>query len=613
VVALRGVSLVLPIRGYTCVMGASGSGKTTLLRVVAGLERPDGGEVLLAGRSLTDVPAERRPVHTLFQGYALFPHLSVWDNVAFAPRLTRLLTRLPEVQLRALVDALLRDVGIPEGLYGRPPAALSGGERQRVALARALAGRPQMLLLDEPLAALDRPLRAGLRQLLKETQREREIGFLHVTHEPEEAMALADHLVLMAHGEVLAQGVPAALYASPPDLASARLLGDLTPVPGESGRWLRPERLRISAGLEDRYEDERAARATIVALACLGDRWETQLAADGQRLLVRGLAAPAAGAGGDGHAALARGRRAGARRRAGDVGGQLVVDVAPRLARVRCVSLRSRAGVDAARGGDHCGMMTLLIGRMVAPAGVRVGHVERPEQLARAGAPAPHGHAERVGAVHLAAAGRAVADILEIAGDELGAGPLEVVAERFPGDERAGAVEGHVGEFAVDLAADDHEFGLGVGRVGVEDVVVLVLVDRDEVDPIRVAGAVERLAAGHEGGGVERVFGVLAGDDERAGGGELGELAEHEGVGRAGRLLWEVAEESVVDGADEAPGRGLVDAGVAVAVAGGRVDVAERVDRWDLLVGAVAVVDGRREVEAGRAAEHGERFVGRQR
>lgn len=293
VVALRGVSLVLPLRGYTCVMGASGSGKTTLLRVVAGLERPDGGEVLLAERSLTDVPAERRPVHTLFQGYALFPHLSVWDNVAFAPRLTN----MPEVQLRALVNALLRDVGIPEGLYGRPPAALSGGERQRVALARALAGRPQMLLLDEPLAALDRPLRAGLRQLLKETQREREIGFLHVTHEPEEAMALADHLVLMAHGKVLAQGVPAALYASPPDLASARLLGDLTLVPGESGRWLRPERLRISAGLEDRSVDERAVRAVIVALACLGDRWETQLEADGQRLLVRGLAAPAAGVG----------------------------------------------------------------------------------------------------------------------------------------------------------------------------------------------------------------------------------------------------------------------------------------------------------------------------
>ena len=293
-VALRGVSLTLPLRGYTCVMGASGSGKTTLLRVVAGLERPDRGEVALAERSLTDVPAEERPVHTLFQGYALFPHLSVWDNVAFAPRVAR----QPEAATRALVAALLADVGIPEGLHARPPAALSGGERQRVALARALAGRPLMLLLDEPLAALDRPLRAGLRQLLKATQRAREIGFLHVTHEPEEAMALADHLVLMAHGRVLAQGVPAALYARPPDLASARLLGDLSPVPGEPGRWLRPERLRIEAVPGDRSDDgERAGRATIVAVACLGDRWETQLEVDGQRLLVRGLTAPTAGAG----------------------------------------------------------------------------------------------------------------------------------------------------------------------------------------------------------------------------------------------------------------------------------------------------------------------------
>jgi ABC-type Fe3+/spermidine/putrescine transport system ATPase subunit len=295
-VALRGVSLALPQGGYTCVMGASGSGKTTLLRVIAGLERPDRGEVWLGERSMTAVPAERRPVHTLFQGYALFPHLSVWDNVAFAPRLAK----MPEAALRTLVAALLADVGIPPGLHERPPAALSGGERQRVALARALAGQPRMLLLDEPLAALDRPLRAGLRHLLKETQRRREIGFLHVTHEPEEAMALADHLVLMAHGAVLAQGVPAALYARPPDLASARLLGDLTGVPGDPGKWLRPERVAIEPDPGDSHDADmgwRAARATNAAVACLGDRWETQLEADGQRLLVRGLAPPPADVG----------------------------------------------------------------------------------------------------------------------------------------------------------------------------------------------------------------------------------------------------------------------------------------------------------------------------
>ena len=135
VVALQGVSLSFPLRGYACVMGASGCGKTTLLRVVAGLEAPDRGEVVLAGQRITHLPAERRPVHTLFQGYALFPHLSAWDNVAFAPRLAG----LRGAALDGQVAALLADVGLPVGLHTRRPAELSGGERQRVALARALA------------------------------------------------------------------------------------------------------------------------------------------------------------------------------------------------------------------------------------------------------------------------------------------------------------------------------------------------------------------------------------------------------------------------------------------------------------------------------------------
>ncbi len=299
-VALRGVSLTLPLQGYTCVMGASGCGKTTLLRIVAGLERPERGEVILDGRAITGLPAEKRPVHTLFQGYALFPHLSAWDNVAFAPRLAG----ASGAALRERVEALLADVGLAKRLYARRPLELSGGERQRVALARALAGQPAMVLLDEPLAALDRPLRSGLRLLLKETQRRRGIGFLHVTHEPEEALALADTLVLMDHGEVLAQGAPAQLYARPMDMTSARLLGDLTPAPGQPGKWLRPERLVLAEGADDMSygtgNDGGAWRRTLATLdgvACLGDRWELQLRAEGQPLLARGLTPPTAGPG----------------------------------------------------------------------------------------------------------------------------------------------------------------------------------------------------------------------------------------------------------------------------------------------------------------------------
>ncbi|HEY0136951.1 MAG TPA: ABC transporter ATP-binding protein [Nannocystis sp.] len=294
--ALKGVSLSLPLAAYTCVMGASGSGKTTLLRVVAGLERPDRGEVVLAGKVVTQVPAERRPVHTLFQGYALFPHLSAWENVAFAPRLAG----VGGAVLRERVLALLADVGLAPRLHARRPAQLSGGERQRVALARALAGAPTMVLLDEPLAALDRPLRGGLRRLLKETQQRRKIGFLHVTHEPEEALALADHLVLMDQGLVLAQGGPAALYSRPPDMASARLLGDLTAVPGEPGRWLRPERLAIgdvSGDMSDATGAWRRALVTLDGVACLGDRWELQLRTEGQRLLARSMNPPASSPG----------------------------------------------------------------------------------------------------------------------------------------------------------------------------------------------------------------------------------------------------------------------------------------------------------------------------
>jgi ABC-type Fe3+/spermidine/putrescine transport system ATPase subunit len=278
-VALAEVSLELPAGRYTCVMGASGSGKTTLLRVLAGLQVQDSGAVTLDGRALDGVPAERRPIHTLFQDYALFPHLSVADNVAFAPRLLG----VRGAALGERVARLMADVGLDMSLGTRKPTVLSGGEQQRVALARALAGEPRWLLLDEPLAALDRPLRAELRRLLHAVQRARGLGCLHVTHDPEEALALADTLVVMGDARVLAVGTPAELYARPPSLTVGRLLGELTRVPGQPG-WLRPEHLRVGAT---------GVPGTVRAIACLGDRWELEVEAAGQVHVARTAEAPA--------------------------------------------------------------------------------------------------------------------------------------------------------------------------------------------------------------------------------------------------------------------------------------------------------------------------------
>ncbi len=241
---LDDVELELGDEGYVCIMGPSGCGKTTLLRIVAGLERADRGRVTFDGAAIDALPAERRPFRLLFQHGALFPHLSVADNVGFALALAG----TKGEALRERVAALLELTGLSAALADRAPETLSGGERQRVALARALAGEPRVLLLDEPLTAIDRPQRAGLRERLRELQRAAKRLYVHVTHDPEEALALADRLVVMERGRVLAHGAPEALYRRPPDATTARLLGELTAVPGDPARSLRPERLRVANG-----------------------------------------------------------------------------------------------------------------------------------------------------------------------------------------------------------------------------------------------------------------------------------------------------------------------------------------------------------------------------
>jgi ABC-type Fe3+/spermidine/putrescine transport system ATPase subunit len=282
---LRDVALELEHGRYACIMGPSGCGKTTLLRVIAGLEVQDSGEVVLDGRKLDGVAPEHRPVRMVFQQGALFPHLDVAENVGFALRIAGTSGK----QLDARVDELLDAVGLDSSMRTRAPDTLSGGERQRVALARALAADPgaerrgmdpRVLLLDEPLTAIDRPLRAGLRERLRALQRESGRLFVHVTHDPAEALALADRLVVIDGGRVLADGDAELLYRRPPDLVTARLLGEVTAVPvanGEAVRgWLRPERLRMADG-DARVRGrvvERILHGTVVELVveCSGAR-----------------------------------------------------------------------------------------------------------------------------------------------------------------------------------------------------------------------------------------------------------------------------------------------------------------------------------------------------
>jgi ABC-type sugar transport system ATPase subunit len=236
--AVAAVSLALADGGITVVVGPSGSGKSTLIALVAGLLAPAAGRILFAGRDMAGVPPERRDVGVVFQSYALFPHLSVEDNVAFG--LTTRHRRLPRRDAAARVRELAGLLGLTP-LLARRPADLSGGERQRVALARALAPRPSLLLLDEPLSALDASLRRQLRAEIAALLRGLGTTVLYVTHDQEEAMMLADRLVVLQGGRVVQAGPPLELYRRPANPFVAGFLGEanLLPIaavsPGESG------------------------------------------------------------------------------------------------------------------------------------------------------------------------------------------------------------------------------------------------------------------------------------------------------------------------------------------------------------------------------------------
>lgn len=224
--ALDGVTLGIEAGSYCVLLGPSGCGKTTLLNILGGFADPDSGSVRIGGRDMVGVPASARPTTTVFQDYALFPHMTLRENVAFGLRMRGMARRARA----ARADEMLGLVGL-SGSGDKQPGALSGGQRQRVALARALAVDPDVLLLDEPLGALDLNLRRGMQEELKDIQRRVGATFVHVTHDQEEAMAIADQIVVMNDGRIEDLGPPERVYLEPASRFAAEFLGDMNLIP----------------------------------------------------------------------------------------------------------------------------------------------------------------------------------------------------------------------------------------------------------------------------------------------------------------------------------------------------------------------------------------------
>jgi putative spermidine/putrescine transport system ATP-binding protein len=241
ITAVDAISLDIARGEFFTLLGPSGSGKTTTLRLIAGFELPDGGRVELAGTDVSGRPPYARDVNTVFQDYALFPHMSVRENVEYGLRIKK----VPRDQRRARVEEALAMVRL--GDYGtRKPAQLSGGQRQRVALARAIVNRPQVLLLDEPLGALDLKLRQEMQVELKRIQGEVGITFVYVTHDQEEALTMSDRLAVFCAGRIEQVGTPADVYEHPANEFVAGFVGVSNVVERDGRRFtIRPEKVRV--------------------------------------------------------------------------------------------------------------------------------------------------------------------------------------------------------------------------------------------------------------------------------------------------------------------------------------------------------------------------------
>lgn len=218
---LKGIDLDIYDGEFLTLLGPSGCGKTTLLRLIGGFEMPDTGSMQLDGVDITSLPAEKRPINTVFQQYALFPHMSVFDNIAYGLKLKK----VPKDEIKIRVKEALEMVQL-EHTINRRPQDLSGGQQQRIAIARAVVNRPKMLLLDEPLSALDAKMRVQMQSELKRLQRELGITFVFVTHDQEEALSMSDRIAVMKAGEFQQIDSPIRIYESPANLFTANFIGE---------------------------------------------------------------------------------------------------------------------------------------------------------------------------------------------------------------------------------------------------------------------------------------------------------------------------------------------------------------------------------------------------
>ena len=294
VLAVDGVNLSIPEGSFFAMLGPSGSGKTTCLRLISGFEKPTAGRIRIFGEECGDVPPNRRNVNTVFQDYALFPHMNVRDNVAYG----LMVKGVAKARRHAQAEEMLALVKLDA--YGsRKPAQLSGGQRQRVALARALVNEPRVLLLDEPLGALDLKLREAMQDELKALQKRLRITFVFVTHDQSEALSMADQVAVFNQGRVAQVGTPAEVYDRPTTRFVADFVGssnvlspDVTARLGGPARWssLRPEAVRLGDG--GRIEGR------VTALRYLGSGTRVAVDIGGQDLgamLASGAAVPAIG------------------------------------------------------------------------------------------------------------------------------------------------------------------------------------------------------------------------------------------------------------------------------------------------------------------------------